>query len=104
MGLRASLLQQHKQPDGGGTEMKLLYQEGLYIIQTKMSLWLWYRNTTLDIKVHVANMGPTWVLSASGDPNIGPMDLGIMDWLCQIIFTMWLLSQNIWSTVYFYTN
>ena len=30
-----------------------------------------------DSKVHGANMGPTWVLSASDGPNVGPMKLAI---------------------------
>ena len=38
-----------------------------------------------DSKVHVAHMGPTWVLSAPGRPHVGPMNLGIraiypLDW------------------------
>ena len=28
-------------------------------------------------KVHVAHMGPTWVLSAPGRPHVGPMNLAI---------------------------
>ena len=28
-----------------------------------------------DSKVHWANMGPTWVLSAPGEPHVGPMNL-----------------------------
>ena len=28
-------------------------------------------------KVHGANMGPTWVLSAPDGPHVGPMDLAI---------------------------
>ena len=28
-----------------------------------------------DSKVHEANMGPTWVLSAPGRPHVGPMSL-----------------------------
>ena len=41
-----------------------------------------------DSKVHGANMGPTWVLSAPGGPHVGPINLAIrvvqiMDW-CQI--------------------
>ena len=28
-----------------------------------------------DSKVHVARMGPTWVLSAQGGPHAGPMNL-----------------------------
>ena len=30
-----------------------------------------------DSKVHGANMGPTWVLSAPDGPHIGPMNLAI---------------------------
>ena len=35
--------------------------------------------TIPDSKVHGANMGPTWVLSAQGWPHIGPMNLAIRD-------------------------
>ena len=32
-----------------------------------------------DNKVHGANMGPTWVLSAPGGPHVGPMNLPIWE-------------------------
>ena len=32
-----------------------------------------------DSKVHGANMGPTWVLSAQGGPQVGPMNLAIRE-------------------------
>ena len=32
-----------------------------------------------DSKVHAANMGPTWVLSAPDGPQVGPMNLAIWD-------------------------
>ena len=32
-----------------------------------------------DSKVHGANMGPTWVLSAPRGPHVGPMNLAIWD-------------------------
>ena len=32
-----------------------------------------------DSKVHVANMEPTWVLSAPDGPHVGPMNLAIRD-------------------------
>ena len=35
-----------------------------------------------DNKVHEANMGPTWVLSAPGRPHAGPMNLAI--WIVNI--------------------
>ena len=34
---------------------------------------------TPDSKVHGANMGPTWVLSAPAGPHVCPMNLGIRD-------------------------
>ena len=34
-------------------------------------------NNYPDSKVHGANMGPTWVLSAPGGPHVGPMNLAI---------------------------
>ena len=33
----------------------------------------------IDSKVHGANMGPTWVLSAPDGPRVGPMNLAIRD-------------------------
>ena len=33
-----------------------------------------------DSKVHGANMGPTWVLSALNGPHFGPMNLAIRGW------------------------
>ena len=39
-----------------------------------------------DSKVHVANMGPTWVLSAQGGPHIGPMNLAIIDYMDSVNF------------------
>ena len=33
-----------------------------------------------DNNVHVANMGPTWVLSAPGGPLVGPMNTAIREW------------------------
>ena len=32
-----------------------------------------------DSKVHVAHLGPTWVLSALGRPHVGPMNHAIRD-------------------------
>ena len=30
-----------------------------------------------DSKIHLGNMGPTWVLSAPDEPHVGPMKLAI---------------------------
>ena len=35
-----------------------------------------------DSRVHEANMGPTWVLSAPGGPHVGPMNLDIWVHFC----------------------
>ena len=32
-----------------------------------------------DSKVHGANKGPTWVLSAPDEPHVGPMNLAIRE-------------------------
>ena len=37
-----------------------------------------YQANYPDSKVHGANMGPTWVLSASDGPHVGPVNLSIM--------------------------
>ena len=34
-------------------------------------------NNVPDSKVHGANVGPTWVLSAPDGPHVGPMNLAI---------------------------
>ena len=36
-----------------------------------------------ESKVHGANMGPTWVLSASDGPHVGPMNLAIRASSCK---------------------
>ena len=40
-----------------------------------------------DNKVHGANMGPTWVLSAPGGPHVGPMILASRDYN---VISIWL--------------
>ena len=37
-------------------------------------------NDAPDSEVHVANMGPTWVLSAPDGPRVGPMNFVIRDY------------------------
>ena len=36
-----------------------------------------YMQFNPESKVHMAHMGPTWVLLAPGRPNVGPMNLAI---------------------------
>ena len=45
-----------------------------------------------DSKVHGANMGPTWVLSAPGGPHFGHMNLAI--WEVNIAVNNELLSDG----------
>ena len=45
-----------------------------------------------DNKVHVANMGPTWVLSAPGGPHVGPMNLAIRDLIWDM--TSWMPASE----------
>ena len=47
--------------------------------QSYLSLALSYQYP--DSKVHGANMGPTWVLSAPDGPHVGPMNLAIRVYL-----------------------
>ena len=42
-----------------------------------MSTLKFYTNDFPDSKVHGANMGPTWVLSAPAGPHVGPMNFAI---------------------------
>ena len=46
----------------------LLYQKHAHVV---------FRCGYPDSKVHGANMGPTWVLSAPDGPHVGPMNLAI---------------------------
>ena len=38
---------------------------------------LYDQQSNPDSKVHVAHVGPTWVLSAPGGPHVGPMNFAI---------------------------
>ena len=67
------------------TEWIMKYRRGLWIgawsptfngLQTEPTFGLC--NHSPDSKVHVAHMGPTWILSVPGGPHVGPMNLGIM--------------------------
>ena len=52
-----------------------------------------------DSKVHRANVGPTWVLSAPDGPHVGPMNLAIREdskWFHGFFFQRWssLIAEN----------
>ena len=52
---------------------------------------------TPDIKVHGANMGPTWVLSAPDGPHVGHMNPVIRDPIaCPLRWTMGCLAWGVW--------
>ena len=46
-----------------------------------------------DSKVHVANKGPTWFLSAPGAPHVGPMGIAIRGVI---------ISSNVYLPVLYY--
>ena len=50
-----------------------------------------------DNKVHVTNMGPTWVLSAPGGPHVGPMDLVIRVCLTPFLWFPMIPLHLCWS-------
>ena len=72
-----------------------LYKTSGSVICSSLSFAIWTRNhhvcyqcllnwqplgtSNPENKVHGANMGPTWVLSAPDGPHIGPMNLGIRE-------------------------
>ena len=47
---------------------------------------------TPDSKVHGANMGPIWVLSATDGPHVGPMNLAITD--AYVIYSAFIPSYR----------
>ena len=55
----------------------LLYWDRALIAINSHSVVKKLRHTFPDNKVHGANMGPTWVLSAPDGPHVGPMELAI---------------------------
>ena len=57
-----------------------------------------------DSKVHGANMGPTWVLSAPDEPHVGPMNLAIWGslqnslWLHDHCFMIIKCRYHLWHS------
>ena len=59
------------------------------------------RDDTPDSKVHGANMGPTWVLSAPNRPHVGPMNLAIRDvWVLGAWSRSTKAMHNVWLTAW----
>ena len=77
---------------------------GIGICKCKFN-WCSWAKVSPDSKVHGANMGPTWVLSAPVGPHVGPMNLAIkvsfpIIWtneslVCESIYTSASPSQSI---------
>ena len=53
-----------------------------------------YLKNIPDSKVHGANMGPTWVLSAPDGPDVGPMKLAIRDYRLGSSFTHFKIMKG----------
>ena len=47
-----------------------------------------------DSKIHGVNMGPTWVLSASDGPHVGPMNLAIMEYCIELCAKLQRLTEK----------
>ena len=75
-------------------------------------LWIcdmWFlRGSNPDSKVHGANMGPTWALSAPDGPHVDPMILAIREGMSSVLYLpyyMHALSQYVGSHwLYRYIN
>ena len=52
----------------------------------------WFSLNYPDSKVHGANMGPTWVLSAPDGLHVGPMNLAI-----RVCLPIWTLTCDFWE-------
>ena len=54
----------------------------MYLILTTWgTIWHNWFGINPDSKVHGANMGPTWVISAPDGPHVGPMNLAIREYI-----------------------
>ena len=54
--------------------------------------------STPDSKVRVANMGPTWVLAAPGEPHVGTMNLAIRDYPQRTCRSSHICVLNVWPS------
>ena len=53
-----------------------------------------------DSQVHVAHMGPIWVLSAPGRPHVVPLNLAIKDVIGEWDFARIELMTSYWDIIY----
>ena len=65
------------------------------VYKIKLSAWfyIWYISIDVNVsdgipdsKIHGANMGPTWVLSAPDGPHVGPVNLVTRDVITRLKF------------------
>ena len=64
-----------------------------------LQLHLWHENP--DSKVHGANMGPTWVLSAPDGLHVGPMNLAIREKI-QAYMRLWHVRLSYINVAYWH--
>ena len=67
---------------------KLMNRAPTTPIQDKLFCTMSHQRNNPHSKVHGANMGPTWVLSAPDGPHVGPMNLAIwqgFSWIFAIL-------------------
>ena len=64
----------------------------------------WVLGSLSENKVHVANVGPTWVLSAPCGPHVGPMNLAIRVVIYCVTITKharyWIFSLIFWQQLH----
>ena len=91
---------------------KVIHYNSKFLLPVNFVCYVCTDHITPDIKVHGANMGPTWVLSASDGPHISPMNLAIRDFIqngwcdphCSrlVVTVLCSLHVNIWGRVFYY--
>ena len=60
--------------------------------------------TSTDSKVHVANMGPTWVLLAPGRPHVGPMNPAVRKPTITHTTTIYKYDNQVGNNMYVHTR
>ena len=62
-----------------------------FAIIERLTYDAWVKNVSKipDIKLHGANKGPTWVLSAPDEPHVGPINFVLWDGCLMVWTTYW---------------
>ena len=58
---------------------------GVWHVSCLLTWYLWH--SIPDSKVHGANMGPIWGRQDPGGPQVGPMNLAILECFCRLLMT-----------------